>query len=432
VNFTQEFEKMNVMSNIADYAFGKRTTASPMQPDLDSNKSMHALVWQNSKDVQYVTTPKPILTDATDVIVKVTATTICGSDLHMYSGNMLSMKSGDILGHEFMGVIEEIGPEVKNFQVGQRVVCAFDIACGKCDFCTREEFTACKVTNPSILEESMFGHRTCAIFGYSHLTGGVPGGQADYVRVPFADTNCLSVPDELPDEKALYLSDIVPTALFGVEMGKVKKGDTVGIWGLGPIGLLVAKWCQIKGASRIIGIDCVPERFQIAHANLIIETLDFNQVDVVKELATMFPDGLDVGIECAGFEYAKTWKHKIERAVGLESDQGDILTEIIQSVRGFGHVAILGVYTGTVNHFPIGSLMEKGLTMSGGQSPTQKYWKYSLEMMLKGDFDPTFLITHRGTLDDGPTLYKKFYNREEGMLKCFIRPNQYVESTVAT
>jgi threonine dehydrogenase-like Zn-dependent dehydrogenase len=419
---------MNAMANLADNVLGKRTTESPMHPNVDESKPMHALIWKSAKDVEYVTKPKPLITDATDVVVKVSATSICGSDLHMYSGNMVTMKSGDILGHEFMGIVETVGPEVKDIKEGDRVVCSFDISCGKCDFCKRGEFTTCKVTNPSILEESMYGHRTSAIFGYSHLTGGVPGGQAEYVRVPFADTNCLKVPDELPDEKALYLSDIVPTAYFGTEMAEVKKGDTVGIWGLGPVGLLVAKWCQIRGASRIIGIDCIPERFQVAHANLRIETLDFNKVDVVKELAIMFPDGLDAGIECAGFEYAKTWRHKIERAVGLETDTGDILTEIIKSVRGFGKIGILGVYTGTVNHFPIGPFMEKGLTMRGGQSPTQKYWKYAMEMMMKGEFDPTFVITHRATLDDGPSLYKKFYNREEGMLKCFLRPNQAVDT----
>lgn len=419
---------MNAVSNLADAAMGQRTTASPMHPNLDESKEMHCLAWRGSKDVEYVTKPKPVITDATDVLIKVTATTICGSDLHMYSGNMVTMRSGDILGHEFMGIIEEAGPEVKEFQKGQRVVCAFNIACGKCEFCKRGEFSTCKVTNPSNLEESLYGHRTCAIFGYSHLTGGVPGGQAEYVRVPFADINCLLIPDELPDDKALYLSDIVPTALFGVQMGKVKKGDTVGIWGLGPVGLLVAKWCQIKGASRIIGIDCIPERFQIAHANLVIETLDYKKVDVVKELQTMFPDGLDVGIECVGFEYSKTWRHKIERAIGLETDTGDILNEIILSVRGFGHVSILGAYTGTVNHFPIGALMEKGLTVRGGQSPTQRNWKYALEMMMKGEFDPSFVVTHRATLDEGPALYKKFYNHEEGMLKCFIRPTQGVST----
>jgi threonine dehydrogenase-like Zn-dependent dehydrogenase len=170
------------------------------------------------------------------------------------------------------------------------------------------------------------------------------------------------------------------------------------------------------------GIDCIPERLAVAHANITMETLDYTQVNVQKELFKLFPDGLDVGIECAGFEYAQTWRHKIERAVGLESDTGDILTEIISSVRGFGHVAILGVYTGTVNHFPIGSLMERGLTLRGGQSPTQKNWKYALDMMVSGEFDPSFVVTHKATLDEGPTVYKKFFNHEDGMLKTIMRP----------
>jgi len=374
---------MNAVSNLVDKAMGKRHTPSPMTPKVDPNKLMNALVWKGSMDVQYCQKPKPMITVPTDIILKVTASTICGSDLHMYSGNIPTMQSGDILGHEFMGIIEEIGPEVRNLQVGERVVCAFDIACGTCEFCKREEYSACKTTNPSNLEESMYGHRTAAIFGYSHLTGGVPGGQAEYVRVPFADVNCLKIPENLPDEKALYLSDVVPTSLFGVDIGRVKQGSTVGIWGLGPVGLMAARWCQIRGASRIIGIDCVPERFQIAHNVLGIETLNFKEVDVVKEMFNMFPDGIDVGIECAGFEYAKTWKHKFERAVGLETDTADILTEVIKCVRGFGHVSILGVYTGTANHFPIGALMEKGLTLRGGQSPTQKYWQEALDRSLE-------------------------------------------------
>jgi len=326
------------------------------------------------------------------------------------------------MGHEFMGIIEDLGSEVKTLNKGDRVVCSFDISCGNCEFCERKEFTACKTTNPSNLEEKMYGHRTSAIFGYSHLTGGVSGGQAEFVRVPFADVNCLKIPDYVPDEKALYLSDVVPTAYFGCKMGKVKKGDVVGIWGLGPIGLLVARWCQILGA-RPIGIDCVLDRLQFARTSLGIETLNFNEVDIKKELSSRCPDGIDVGIECAGFEYAKTWTHKIERALGLEQDTSDILSEIISCVRGFGRVAILGVYTGLTNHFPIGALMEKGLTLRGGQSPTQRYWHKCLEYIQSGELDPTFIVTHRGTLSQAPELYSKFFKHEEGIVKVFLRPD---------
>jgi len=302
------------------------------------------------------------------------------------------------------------------------VVVAFNIACGFCDYCKREEYTACDTTNPSKLMEGMYGHRSCAIYGYSHLTGGVAGGQAEYVRVAFADVNCLPIPKGVPDEKALYLSDVVPTALHAVEMAEVKEGDTVAIWGLGPIGLMAARWCEYKKARRVIGIDCVPERLNLAKNYLKIETINFQEQDVCKTLAERIPHGPDAVIEAAGFEYPTTLKHKVEMAVGLETDTSDMLTECITSVRKAGKVSIIGVYVGFTNHFPIGALMEKGLTMRGGQSPTQKYWKFCLDLIQKGVIDPSFIITHKKTLMDGPELYEKFYNREEGVIKVFLRP----------
>jgi len=302
------------------------------------------------------------------------------------------------------------------------VVVAFDIACGTCDYCKREEYTGCDTSNPSKLMESMYGHRTAALYGYSHLTGGVPGGQSEYVRVPFADVNCLPVPDDVSDEKALYLSDVVPTAYYATEMGEVSEGSTVAIWGLGPIGLMAARWCQIRKAGRIIGIDCVPERLALAKNRLGIETINFKEQDVLKTLDKMVPGGVDVGIEAAGFEYSTTIRHKIERAVGLETDTADILTEIITAVRKFGRVSIIGVYSGTCNHFPIGAMMEKGLTVRGGQSPTQKFWKMAMEKIRSGELDPTFILSHKSTLAAGPMLYEKFYNRTEGVIKVFLRP----------
>jgi threonine dehydrogenase-like Zn-dependent dehydrogenase len=306
---------------------------------------MKALIWHGKKDIQCVLKPRPLITDPRDVLLKVTATTVCGSDLHLYTGAMLDMHDGDILGHEFMGIIEEVGSEVKTLHKGQRVVVAFDIACGTCSYCKREEYTACDTTNPSKLMETLYGHRTAALYGYSHLTGGVPGGQAEFVRVPFADVNCLPIPAGVPDEKALYLSDVVPTAYHATELGDVKEGSVVAIWGLGPIGLMAARWCQIKKAARIIGIDCVPERLRLAHNYLKIETINFKEQDVCKTLAELVPGGPDVAIEAAGFEYATTLKHKVEMALNLETDTADILTECITSVRKFGTISIIGVYS---------------------------------------------------------------------------------------
>jgi len=334
---------------------------------------------------------------------------------------MPDMHSGDILGHEFMGIIEAIGSEVKTLSVGQRVVVAFDIACGKCDYCKREQYTACDTTNPSKLVEKMYGHRPAALYGYSHLTGGIPGGQSEYVRVAFADVNCLVLPDDVPDEKGLYLSDVIPTAFHGTELAQVKEGTKVGIWGLGPIGLMAARWCQIRKAGKIVGIECVKERIE-AGRKLGIEVIDFKEVDVYKRVREIVPGGFDCAIECAGFEYAKTLKHKVEMAIGLETDTADILSEMIYCVRKFGIVTIIGVYSGFTNHFPIGALMEKDLVVNGGQSPTQKYWKMALEKIRSGELDPTFIITHRDTLAAGPELYKKFNAKEDGIIKVFLRP----------
>jgi threonine dehydrogenase-like Zn-dependent dehydrogenase len=238
---------MNVFSQIADSFMGQRATEVPHKPVMSSTKTMHALVWNGANDVQYKVTAAPMITDPRDVIVRVTATTICGSDIHLVDGSMPNMYQGDVLGHEFMGksfvddsgtqfiflgIVEEVGPEVRTIQTGQRVVVAFDIACGECSFCMRKEFSSCKMTNPSNLIAAMYGHRTSAIYGYSHLTGGIPGGQAELVRVPIADVNCLAVPDEIPDEKALFLTDVLPTSYHGVKLANIQKGDVVGIWGM--------------------------------------------------------------------------------------------------------------------------------------------------------------------------------------------------------
>jgi threonine dehydrogenase-like Zn-dependent dehydrogenase len=262
------------------------------------------------------------------------------------------------------------------------------------------------------------------MLGYSHLTGGYPGAQAEYTRVPYADVNCLPVPDYIPDETALYLSDIIPTSYFGTELGGVKQGSTVAIWGQGPVGLLIARWCQIKGASKIIGIDCVPERLAVAQNVLGINVINFKLENVKTSLDALVPGGPEIAIEAAGPDYPKSLTHKIETAIGLETDACDILTEMISCVKKFGTVSIIGAYAGLTNHFPIGAMMEKGLTMNGGQCPTQKYWPVCLEKIRTGEMNPAFVVSHKGTLADGPELYKKFYRKEDGVIKVFLRPGQ--------
>jgi len=402
---------------------GERKLDVPAKPNLSTTKTMNALVWNGKNDVQYRSVPAPLITDQKDVIIRITATSICGSDLHLVDGSVPTMHSGDVLGHEFLGIVEQAGSDVLEMKVGDRVIVAFDIACGECDFCKRKEFSGCKTTNPNNLQASMFGHNTGAIFGYSHLTGGVPGGQAELVRVPFADVNCLVVPKEVSDEQALMLTDVVPTAYHAAKLGGVSHGDTVAIWGLGPVGLFTGRWCKLMGASHIVGIDKVPFRLQKAR-DWGIQPIDFNETpDVVGKLHAMFPDGLDVVIECAGGEYSKSLTDKFERAMNLETDSADIFKEMFQSVRPCGRVSVIGVYIGYANHFPVGAMMEKGLTIRGGQCPVQKYWKKIMKMVVDGKIDPSVLITHRGKLSEGPEYYKKFMEREENILKVLLRPD---------
>lgn len=258
---------------------------------------------------------------------------MCGSDLHLYEGEMLQQKKGDILGHEFCGIIESVGRGVTNLCVGQRVVASFQIACGQCEYCKRGLSSMCDTTNKSSVMNALYGHRIAGIFGYSHFAGGFMGGQAEYVRVPFADTNLLPIPDGVPDERALYLSDIVPTSYHACKRAKINKGDVVGIWGLGPIGLLCAHWCQLMGAQRIVGIDHVPERLEFAKQELKIETINFDEANPVDKVHELVPGGLDKSIDCAGFRYAKGILHKVERAVGLETDTSEMLNEQIKCVK---------------------------------------------------------------------------------------------------
>lgn len=252
----------------------------------------------------------------------------------------------------------------------------------------------------------------------------VAGGHAEYIRVPFADVSCFPVPDSIPDEKALYLTDIIPTALFAAECGEVKQGSIVGIWGLGPIGLMCARWCQLKGARQIIGIDTVSDRLELARRALGIDVFNHNDHNDNASHIKQLTNGrdLDVGIECAGFDYAQSWLHRIEMAVGLETDTSEILTQIIRSVRNFGNVSIIGVYSGTTNHFPIGAMMEKGLVVRCGQCPMQKYARYCMEKVEDGEIDPSFVVTHRGTLADAPKFFSMMTNKEDSIVKVFLTP----------
>ncbi|KAI8981287.1 GroES-like protein [Trametes punicea] len=415
---------MQAASNAIQNAMGAiPTEVHPEFKTRPGGATMKALAWFGARDVRLIDAPIPDITEPDDVIVKVTGTTICGSDLHLYHGEIVTLQKGDILGHEFMGIVDKVGPNVKNIQVGQRVVASFQIACGECEYCKKKLSSFCDRTNPSSLQNAMYGHRDAGFFGYSHFTGGFAGGQAEYVRVPKGNVNLLPIPDNVPDEKALYLSDVLCTAYHCVMDTTVNPGDVVGVWGLGPIGLCVTQFAKLKGASRIIGIDRVPERLKKAQ-ELGVETIDFSQhTDVVKRLQEIAPGGLDVAMDCGTFHQPKTILHKVEKALMLETDVSEIVNEMLMAVKKGGRCGIIAAYAGYTNHFNIGALMEKGIRLIGnGQAPVHKWWEEILnDLIIPGKFDPTFMITHRVDLEEMPKLYQAFDKRVGGVEKVFVQ-----------
>ncbi|KAG0610437.1 hypothetical protein M758_7G065400 [Ceratodon purpureus] len=384
---------------------------------------MRAVEFHGKMDMKVKIRPRPMITDPKDVILRVTTSCICGSDLHMYMGAMPGMKSGDIVGHEFMGVVEAVGPEVKDVEEGDRVVAAFDIACGQCSACHLQNFSGCDSTNPSLEMEKLYNDRTCGMFGYSHLTGGWDGGQAEYVRVPFADLNCLKIPSDMDDEHAILLSDILPTAWHANELGRVGKGDNVAIWGCGPVGILAAQCAFYRGAARVVIIDEVPFRLEFAQKKVKgLETINFKEKSTVKELRNLFPHGPDVGIEAVGVHYVANVLHKLEVLMGLETDSTEVINEIMYGVRKGGRIGLVGAYAGFANHFNIGAFMEKGLSMAAGQTPVQKYWPTLFRLVQSGELDPTIVITHVLGLGDAPDAYTHFNAKEEEWIKVLLKP----------
>jgi threonine dehydrogenase-like Zn-dependent dehydrogenase len=389
----------------------------------DPSTTIMAAAWFGKRDVRMLQVPKPLVTDPGDAVVKITSTTICGSDLHMYLNKVPGIKpmeKGDILGHEFMGIVESVGPDVQNIKPGDRVVVSAIIACGQCWYCKNGYFSSCDTTNPSSQMEKLYGHRTGGIFGYSQLTGGYDGGQAEYVRVPFANLNCLKVPDNLPDEKVLFLSDVVCTAWHGCELGEVSKGQTVCIWGCGPVGLLCAQWCKVRGASKVACIDDDTYRLEVAR-KIGAETINFDEANVIETIQRMFPGGPDVCIDCAGYRFPKSMLHQIEQFLKLETDALDIVDEMMRTVKKTGKVVLIGDYFGYANHFPIGAFMEKGLTMRGGQVFVQRYWKDLLGYIERGEFDPTVIVTHTMPLGRCPDAYDMFCYHKDNMIKCVLK-----------
>lgn len=389
---------------------------------------MRATCWMNLKTVEVRDVPDPKILNQSDAIVRITTTAICGSDLHLYNGFIPAMEPGDILGHEFMGEVMEVGREVKNLKVGDRVVVPFPIACGNCWHCQHQMFSLCENSNPNAwLAEKLMGHSPAGIFGYSHLTGGYAGGQAEYARVPFADVGPIKIENGFTDEQVLFLSDIYPTGYMGAEMCDIKPGDVIAVWGCGPVGQFAMKSAFLLGAERVIGIDRFPYRLQMARDKVGAETINYEEVNVLEALKEMTggrgPDGC---IDAVGMEAHKPGLlgayDRTKQALKLENDRPHAIREAILACANGGTVSVIGVYSGFIDKFPMGSLMNRSITIKSGQCHVQRYLKPLLERIEKGEIDPSFVITHRMRLDDAPKGYDIFLNKEDDCVKVVLKP----------
>jgi threonine dehydrogenase-like Zn-dependent dehydrogenase len=391
---------------------------------------MKANCWTGVNKVEVQEVPDPRILSSRDAIVEITSTAICGSDLHLLDGYVPTMQKGDILGHEFMGRVVEVGSGVPagRLRIGDRIVVPFPIACGNCNACAQQLYSACENSNPNAgLSEMMFGHPTAGIFGYSHLTGGFAGGQAQYARVPFADVGPLKVDDDLADEQVLFLSDILPTGYMGAEMCEITDGDVVAVWGAGPVGQLAADSARVLGAARVIVIDKEPYRLAMA-AQAGHSVIDFEQADVRSELLELTGGrGPDKCIDAVGMEARHGSPHidaydRAKQAARLESDRPHALRQAIMSCRSGGIVSVIGVYGGFIDKFPSGAWMNRGLTLKTGQCHVQRYMRPLLERIRAGEIDPTRVITHRLPLDKAPYGYNIFKNKEDNCEKVVLKP----------
>lgn len=390
---------------------------------------MKAVCWYGTQDVRVENVPDPQILNPHDAIVKVTLTAICGSDLHLYDGFIPTMQKGDILGHEFMGEVIEVGSEVKNLQVGDRVVVPFPIACGHCYFCQHEEYALCDNSNPEPwLTEKSYGYATAGIFGYSHLMGGYAGGQAEYVRVPFADVGPIKIPEELSDEQVLFLTDILPTGYQAAENCSIQGGDTVVVFGCGPVGQFSIKSAYLLGAERVIAIDSVPERLAMAHDKGGAETLNFQEEDhFIEQIKEMTGGrGPDACIDAVGMEAhgmgLDDFYDKAKQSVYMQTDRPTALRYAIQACRKGGTVSIPGVYGGIVDSMPMGVAFGKGLTLKMGQTHVQRYLHPLLNRIVKNEIDPSYIITHRMNLGDAAEGYKTFQQKNDNCVKVVMRP----------
>ena len=389
---------------------------------------MKALCWYGTNDVRVERVPDPRILNPRDAIVKITLTAICGSDLHLLDGFIPTMKRGDILGHEFMGEVVDVGPENKKLKVGDRVVVPFTIACGRCYFCERQLWSACDNSNPNAwMLEELYGFSGSVLFGYSHMMGGYAGGQAEYVRVPFADVGPYKVPDGLSDEQVLFLTDIFPTGYMAAENCSITPGDTVAVWGCGPVGQFCIASAWLLGAGRVIAIDREPERLQMAAARNKAEVIDLTQADVYEKLKDMTGGrGPDACIDAVGMEaHGNTigdWYDKAKTATMMATDRLGALRQAIHCCRKGGTVSIPGVYGGLLDKVPMGAAFGKGLTLKMGQTHVHRYLPLLMQRIERGEIDPSFVITHRLRLEEAPDAYRTFRDKKDGCVKVVLRP----------
>lgn len=387
---------------------------------------MKAVCWFGKHDVRVENVPDPKILNSRDAIVRVTSTAICGSDLHLYNAFVPSMQPGDILGHEFMGEVVEVGPEVKQTKVGDRVVVAFPIACGQCFACAEQLYSLCENSNPNAgLAEKLMGHAPCGIFGYSHMLGGFAGGQAEYVRVPFADVGTIKIPENLSDEKVLFLSDIFPTGYMAAEMCNIKPSDTIAVWGCGPVGIFAMASARSLGAARIIAIDRFDYRLEMARDKIGAIVIDYEQNDVYQVLMELTGGrGPDACIDAVGMEAHKPGVlfaiDNTMQAIGMETDRPLALREAIYCCKNGGTVSIIGVYGGFIDKFPIGSLMNRSLTVRTGQCHVQRYMSRLLQMIEREEIDPSMVISHRMNLADAPKAYDLFLHKTDNCEKIVL------------
>jgi len=388
---------------------------------------MKATCWEGKRTVRVEDVPEPKILNSRDAIVRITSTAICGSDLHLYNGFVPTMERGDILGHEFMGEVVETGSGVKNLKTGDRVVVPFPIACGECAMCRRDLFSLCENSNPNAwMAEKLWGHSPAGIYGYSHMLGGFAGGQAQYARVPFADVGPLKIPAGIPDEQVLFLSDIFPTGYMGADMCNIERGDVIAVWGAGPVGQFAIASAYLLGAERVIAIDRFPYRLQMARERARAwETINYEEESVLERLNELTGGrGPDACIEAVGMEahgppgiYAYD---RTKQALMLETDRPIALREAILACRNGGIVSVIGAYGGFIDKFPIGSVMQRSLTIRSGQCHVQRYMRPLLERIQQGEIDPSFVITHRLRLEDAPQGYDMFLHKRDNCEKVVL------------